>query len=110
MKNSQCFGLPSHVIHHLNEIFRNHKAIHKVILYGSRALGRHRLGSDIDLCIDSDSLTLMELLSIENEIDDLLLPWKVDLSIRNKIDNPELLKHIESIGVEVFPTCSFYFS
>lgn len=106
MENKECFGLPIHAIHHLREVFRKHKAIHKVVLYGSRAIGRARLGSDIDLCIDSDSLTLIELLAIENEIDDLLLPWKVDLSIRNKIDNPALLEHINLVGIEFFSSAS----
>ena len=44
------------------------------VLYGSRALGTCRPGSDIDLCIEGESLGLTELLSIENRMDDLLLP------------------------------------
>ncbi len=102
MTHKTLFDLPIHVIHQLREVFRKHAAIYRVVLYGSRAIGRARLGSDIDLCIESETLTLTELLAIENEIDDLLLPWNVDLSIRNKIDNPDLLKHIDLVGIEFF--------
>ncbi len=52
---------------------------------------RNRLGSDIDLSIESDTLSFSELLAIENQIDDLLLPWKIDLSLKNQIDNPDVL-------------------
>lgn len=107
MQNNEQFGLPIHVIHQLREVFRKYAAIDQVILYGSRAMGKARPGSDIDLCIDSDTLTLTELLAIENEIDDLLFPWKVDLSIRNKIDNPNLLEHINLVGIEFYRRYNF---
>lgn len=42
------------------------------------------------------------LLKIENQLDDLLLPYKIDLSIRDRIDNPELLSHIERVGVSFY--------
>jgi len=56
-------------------------------------------GSDIDLSIEAESLGLTDLLSIENRIDDLLLPWKLDLSLLHQIDNPALLDHIRRVGV-----------
>lgn len=46
---------------------------------------------------------LSELLTIENRFDDLLLPWKVDLSLRHKIDNPELVAHIDRVGLTFNP-------
>lgn len=65
-------------------------------------MGTYRPGSDIDLCIEAESLGLSELLSIENRIDDLLLPWKVDLSLLHTIDNPALKKHILRVGVTFY--------
>ena len=43
-------------------------------------------------------LNLTQLLKIENELDDLLLPWKIDLSLKHKIDNQALLQHIRDNG------------
>ena len=99
---NERFGLPDKAISQLCDVFRQYAEIRRVIIYGSRAMGRERLGSDIDLCIESDTLTLSQLLSIENRIDDLLLPWKIDLSLKSQIDNPDVLEHIDSVGIEFY--------
>lgn len=96
------WGLSDTVVDKLNGLFGRYPAIRNVTLYGSRAKGNFQPGSDIDLCIEGDELTLAGLFEIENHIDDLLLPWKVDLSLRHKIDNPELLEHIDRVGVKLF--------
>ncbi len=100
--DKELFGLPINVIEKIRCVFRDHQLIEKVTLYGSRAMGKFRLGSDIDLCIEGEGLTLTELLAIENQIDDLLLPWKVDLSLKSKIDNPDVLEHIDLVGIEFY--------
>ncbi len=43
-------------------------------------------------------MDLTILFKIENELDDLLLPYKIDLSVFSDIENPELLGHIERVG------------
>lgn len=96
------FGLPPEAIQKICGIFRKYKEINRVIIYGSRAMGKNRPGSDIDLCVESDKLSLSQLLAIENQLDDLLLPWKIDLSLRNQIDNPDVLEHIDTVGVEFY--------
>ncbi len=93
------YGLPLNAIKALKNIFKAYPQIDRVILYGSRAKGTYRQGSDIDLCIDGPSLGLTELSIIENQIDDLLLPWNIDLSLRHQIDNQALLDHIDRVGV-----------
>ncbi len=98
-----CGGLPESAVAKLRAIFSEYPEIDRVILYGSRALGSCRTGSDIDLTLEAKGMNLSELLAIENRIDDLLLPWKVDLSLRHKIENPELLAHIDRVGVTFYP-------
>ncbi|NCT56647.1 MAG: nucleotidyltransferase domain-containing protein [Legionella sp.] len=93
------YGLPIDAVHALKHVFNQNNHIESVILYGSRAKGNYRLNSDIDLCLEGQKLTLQELLAIENKIDDLLLPWKIDLSLKHHIDNPALLQHIECVGI-----------
>ncbi|WP_150299113.1 nucleotidyltransferase domain-containing protein [Pseudomonas profundi] len=93
------YGLPALAIDHLCEVFRRWPKIDAVLLYGSRAKGNYRSGSDIDLAIKGEGLTFSDLLAIENEIDDLLLPWSVDLSLMGEIDTPSLVEHIERVGV-----------
>ncbi|MGQ3891898.1 nucleotidyltransferase family protein [Legionella sp. CNM-4043-24] len=93
------YGLNKAVIDKLQALFATYPQIERVLLFGSRAMGNFRTGSDIDLCIESQSLDLTQLLRIENEIDDLLLPWKFDLILKSKIDNPALLEHIRDKGI-----------
>jgi predicted nucleotidyltransferase len=102
MKHEPRFGLPAHAIDKLSDVFRSWPQIQRVVLYGSRAKGNFKAGSDIDLTIEADALSLSQLLALENQIDDLLLPWMVDLSLKRHIDNPALLDHIHRVGVPFY--------
>jgi len=93
------FGLPETAVQKLCSVFSRYSEIESVLLYGSRAMGTWRNGSDIDLCIVAEKLSFSKKMEIENEIDDLLLPWKVDLSLQHQLENSDLLDHIqETIG------------
>ncbi|OGV26601.1 MAG: hypothetical protein A3F18_06410 [Legionellales bacterium RIFCSPHIGHO2_12_FULL_37_14] len=98
-KTNEKYGLPLRVITSLTAIIKRHPAVKEVILYGSRAKGNYQPGSDIDLCLIAPLLTLQEQSIIENELDDLLLPWKIDLSVKHKIESQELLEHIDRVGI-----------
>ena len=91
------FGLQDKDINAIRQCFARYQKIEKVIIYGSRAKGNYKNGSDIDLNIEGD-LDYSTLLKIDNELDDLLLPYKIDLSLREHIKNPDLIKHIDSVG------------
>jgi len=91
-------GLPDAVVRQLRNIFSGYPAIRRVMLYGSRAKGTYRNGSDIDLCVEAPEMTLSELLEIEGRVDELLLPWKVDLALMHQVENPDLLEHIRRVG------------
>ena len=93
------FGLKEATIAAINAVFARYPEIERAVLYGSRAKGSHRPGSDIDLTLIGDGVTYLALQRITNEIDDLLLPYTVDLSLHRQIDNPDLLAHIERVGV-----------
>ena len=73
-----------------------------MILYGSRAKGTQRKGSDIDMTIVGESLDTTALLRIETELDDLLLPYSIDLSLFHHVENAELIAHIERVGVTIY--------
>lgn len=102
MNSDQQFGLPASAIVALQNVFGKCPQIESVWLYGSRAKGNYRDGSDIDLTIKGAGLGLTDLLTIETQIDDLLLPWTVDLSLHQDIDNDSLREHIERVGVRFY--------
>lgn len=97
------FGLKPDTISRINSVLAAHPDIEQAVLYSSRAKGNYRAGSDIDLCLKGEALTLTQLLKIENELDDLLLPYKIDLSLYHALDNPELIDHIRRVGVVFYP-------
>jgi len=92
-------GLKGETIVRINRVFAAYPAIERAILYGSRAKGNFRPGSDIDLTLEAEGITSEEIGRIVLELDDLLLPYTIDLSLKRQIDNPELLEHIERVGV-----------
>ena len=96
------YGLREETIRLIQQVFASHPRIEQAILYGSRAKGTHRDASDIDLTLVGAMLTLSDSCTIAQELDDLLLPWKIDLSLRHTIDNPDLLDHIERVGREFY--------
>lgn len=92
-------GLKDSTIEKIRSVFARYPQIDKVILYGSRAMGKQRNGSDIDLTMLGTGVTHSLQLKVENELDDLLLPYKIDLSVFGAIDNEELRAHIQRVGV-----------
>lgn len=95
-------GLKTVLIENLRNIFTEFPSIKKVKLYGSRAKGGFRTGSDIDLAFVGD-LSHQELMTIDLMIDDLLTPYSYDLSIMSEINNDELLEHIKRVGLVIYP-------
>lgn len=91
------FGLKPHYIETIHKCFEKYSGIDLVVIYGSRAKENYREGSDIDLMIVGE-LNYGQFIQLENELDDLLLPQKIDLSIESQISNLELLEHIERVG------------
>lgn len=93
------FGLKVNEIEAIRSVFSKYQGIEKVILYGSRAKGNFKSNSDIDLTFVGENLNLSILNQIEFELDDLLLPYKLDLSLFKQISNPDLVEHINRVGV-----------
>lgn len=91
-------GLSEDVVSRIRSVFARHHAVEKAILYGSRAKGDFKVGSDIDLTLIGQGLTHDHRAMIASELDDLLLPYTIDLSLHGEIDNPALLDHVSRVG------------
>ena len=87
-------GLSREDVHVIQQTLRLFPSISEAILYGSRAKGNHRPGSDIDLTLKGNTLSHQDLLDIELALDDLLLPYKIDLSLHHQLDNQQMIEHI----------------
>jgi predicted nucleotidyltransferase len=96
------YGLKPEIIKAIHEVFVDFPEVTKVILYGSRAMGNFRKGSDIDLTLIEEGMSFERFLALENKLDDLLLPWKIDISRMQKITNRGLIDHIDRVGKVFF--------
>ena len=96
------FGLSDTVIKELQEIFRRHTNIEKVLIFGSRSKGNYRPGSDIDLAVIGKNIDYSQLLDILCEIDELELLYSIDLlDYQKKVGTP-LGDHIDRVGQVFF--------
>ena len=92
------FGLSDSVIVELQDVFRRHKNISKLLIFGSRAKGNYREGSDIDLVAIGNNLDYNQIIKILTEIDDLELLYSVDLLDYSKIIGTPIGDHINRVG------------
>ncbi len=96
------FGLSQRDIQTIHELFKLHAPVKRVFIFGSRATGRFKTGSDIDLAIMNEGvpeITLSELLS---EFEESTLPYRVDLVDFTKLTHPDFIKHIHEFGVAFY--------
>jgi len=96
------YGLKEETIDRMQTVFSYFPEVEKAILYGSRAKGNFKPNSDIDITLTGDLLNLDLLNQIEWKLDDLLLPYKIDLSILQHLKNDELIKQIQEAGIVLF--------
>ena len=92
------YGLSDATIEKICDVLARHPSIEKAVLYGSRAKGNFKHGSDIDLSLHGATLTLTELGDINSELDDLLLPYTIDLLIFDTLNHVKLREQIERVG------------
>ncbi len=93
------FGLSERALNSLRTYFASIPEVEQVILYGSRARGDHHKGSDIDFMLIGSGITPRLLNKMDMEIDDLLLPWFIQITDRKVIRDARFLDVVEKEGV-----------
>ena len=93
-------GLPVQAAQALLDALSGCPRVEQVWLYGSRAMGRHRPGSDIDLTLIGDQLSHHDHLALMTAVDELMLPWSVDLSLFAELP-PDLRAHVDRVGLRL---------
>ena len=100
--SSPEFGLPPATLEAIRRILAEVPAVKKAVIYGSRAKGTYRPGSDIDLTLFGDGLDLDILGRIATRLHESPIPYQVDLSIFELIDHAGLREHIQRVGQPFF--------
>ena len=96
------YGLTKTDLEEIIHILESNNSVEEVTLFGSRAKGNFKNESDIDLAIKGDKLKLDDLLSLSLDLDELYLPYRIDMIIYHHINNQELIDHIGRVGITLF--------
>jgi len=96
------YGLSANVLQQLISVFEQNPQTEEAVLFGSRAKGNFREGSDIDIALTGQDLTINALKKLELKINDLLLPYEVNLVLYDSITNSDLTEHIDRAGIRIY--------
>jgi predicted nucleotidyltransferase len=95
-------GLSDATVRKIQQVLAGFPEVEKAVLYGSRAKGNHKPGSDIDLTLFGEELDERVMSRLYWALDDLLLPYEMDLSNFTDLQHPALIDHIRRVGVMLY--------
>ena len=101
-KEKNSFGLSDRDMKTLQDIFKKYPDVKNVFVFGSRAKGTYKQGSDIDLAIMNEGVKDMFIRKMKSDFEDSNLPYAVDLVNYPTLKHPELKNHIDRVGVPLF--------
>jgi predicted nucleotidyltransferase len=93
-------GLTKEQSEKILELLQSNPAVKEIVLFGSRAKGNYREGSDIDIALKGAKITDCDRLSLAYQ--DLYLPWVLDLVAYETIEALSLKEHIDRVGLVLF--------
>ena len=102
MNNIRKYGLLTTDIEKMISIFKSNSKIENVILFGSRAIGTYKPGSDIDIALKGTDIKLNDILNINADLDNISTPYKFDIVIYSRITESALTDHIKRVGISLF--------
>jgi len=91
-------GLNDDTVNKIRQVFAQYQCIEQAVIYGSRAKGNYKNGSDIDLTLFGESLDLKICSDVADDLDELCLPYMIDLSVYDLLDSEDLKGHIDRVG------------
>ncbi len=103
-----AFGLTEKDIELIRSSIEKYSEISDVVVFGSRAMGNHKNGSDVDLAIKGSGVSLRTISRLSAQLnEELPLPYKFDVIDYASINTPALTDHIDSSGKILFQRDSF---
>lgn len=95
-------GLTHETLAEIHRVLSARPDVEKAILYGSRAKGTQRNGSDIDLALAGFRLDDRIVGQIADDFEDGSLPYRFDLCIVDQVSHAALLDHIRRVGIVLY--------
>ncbi len=100
------YGLLESDLRHIIDAVETLPEIDQLILFGSRAKNTYQPGSDVDLAIKGTSVTYNTVLHLGDLLNEQKpLPYFFDVVDYQSIQEPELIAHIDRVGIVIFDRC-----
>ncbi|GAA4465884.1 hypothetical protein GCM10023093_18850 [Nemorincola caseinilytica] len=96
------YGLPDEDIEQIVKAIATMPKVSCVTLFGSRAMGTYRAGSDIDLAIAGEGITFNDISDIYTSLERLGMLYSFDLQNIASITDNALLDHMDRVGKVLF--------
>lgn len=97
------YGLLDRDFKYILEAVKQYPEITEVVLFGSRALGNYKKGSDVDLAIIGEKVDRKVIRRLSDDLEEKYpLPYFFDVISYEDISNEELKKHIDSLGKSIY--------
>lgn len=103
LSTEERFGISVRSYELIQETLRNHAEVERAIIFGSRAMGEAKRGSDIDLAIEGAEVTRATAEELSRELNERVpIPYYVDVVAYDRAEEGALKEHIDSEGREFF--------
>lgn len=100
--NESVYGIEMQYWEMIREIFSRFPHVEEVVLFGSRAKGTYKKGSDIDVALKGEAVDKDDLSAIGALLEDSCLPWMADVVVYRYLTNKDLKEHIDRIGKVIY--------
>lgn len=94
------YGLPDEHIKIILDCIARYSEIEEAVLFGSRALGTYKPGSDVDIALKGNKVDSFLAAHLKSEIEEeTTLPYFFDFVAYSKLRHKDLIRHIDEYGV-----------
>ena len=100
------FGLKTSCIADIVNVLKLQPEVEEAIIFGSRATGSYKNGSDIDIALKGEKITFDTLSTIRLRLDELPYLYMYDVVDYKKISNPAVTTQIDQTGITFYKKTS----
>jgi len=97
------FGLRDSDILDIIQVLEKFPEVESARIFGSRAKGNYRNGSDVDLAVFGNNISFERIIHISSVLnEETMMPYYFDVLDYYSIENADLVRHIDRIGKIIY--------
>ncbi|NDL67839.1 nucleotidyltransferase family protein [Anaerotalea alkaliphila] len=97
------YGLKERDLDYIGKALKAIPSIVEGVIFGSRAMGNYKPGSDIDLAVKGEGVTRQEVIRLSDMLNEVYpIPFVVDVVHYDSIVSEGLKRHIDQVGCIVY--------